>query len=71
MLELAPGELISFSKARGGRLFEGGAYVVYQFFALRSRRLGAKFYEELNKVKQLCANMDFSIKEMRSKPLRL
>ena len=37
----------------------------------RSRRLGATFYEELNKVKQLCANMDISIKEMRNKPVRL
>ena len=37
----------------------------------RSRRLGAKFYEEVNKVKQLCAQMDIPIKEMRSKPVRL
>ena len=33
--------------------------------------MGAKFYEALNKVTQLCVNMDISIKEMRSKPVRL
>ena len=33
--------------------------------------MGAKFYEELNKEKQLCAHMDISIKEMGSKPVRL
>ena len=41
---------------------------------IRSQRLGAKFYEELNKVKQLCSHMNISVKEMRvmrSKPVRL
>ena len=33
--------------------------------------MGAKFYKELNKVKQLCAHMGISIKEMRSKPVWL
>ena len=37
----------------------------------RCQRLGATFYEELSKVKQLCAHLDISIKEMRSKPVRL
>ena len=50
---------------------KGGAYLVYQFLTSESQRLEAKFYEDLNKVKQLCANMDISIKEMRSKPVRL
>ena len=50
---------------------KGGAYFVYQLLTSKSRRLGAKFYVELNKVKQLCVNMDISIKEMRSKPVRL
>ena len=27
------------------------------------------FYEELNKVKELCAHMDIFVKEMRSKPI--
>ena len=71
MLELAPGRLFNFLRREGGAYLKGGAYFVYQFLASKSRRLGAKFYEELNKVKQLCANMNISIKEMRSKPVRL
>ena len=59
------------ANSEGDAYLKGGAYFVYQFLASKSRRLGAKFYEELNKVKQLCANMDLSIKEMRSKPVRL
>ena len=56
----------------GSRKLENGLVIPGTFEAVtRSRRLGAKFYEELNKVKQLCANMDISIKEMRSKPVRL
>ena len=30
---ISAGALIKFSKARGGRLFEGGAYFVYLFLA--------------------------------------
>ena len=58
----------------GSRKLENGLVIpgTLNFEAVtRSRRLGAKFYEELNKVKQLCAHMDISIKEMRSKPVRL
>ena len=56
----------------GSRKLENGLVIPGTFKAVtRSRRLGAKFYEELNKVKQLCAHMDISIKEMRSKPVRL
>ena len=56
----------------GSRKLENGLVIPGTFKAVtRSRRLGAKFYEELNKVKQLCAHMDFSIKEMRSKSVRL
>ena len=56
----------------GSRKLENGLVIPGTFEAVtRSRRLGAKFYEELNKVKQLCAHMDISIKEMRSKPVRL
>ena len=45
----------------GGANSKGGAYFVYLFLASKSRRLRAKFYEELNNVKQLCANMDISM----------
>ena len=57
----------------GSRKLENGPVIPGTFKAVtRSRRLGAKFYEELNnKVKQLCAHMNISIKEMRSKPVRL
>ena len=51
---------------------ENGLVIPGTFKAVTgSRRLGAKLYEEVNKVKQLCAHMDISIKEMRSKPVRL
>ena len=57
----------------GSRKLENGPVIPGTFKAVtRNRRLGAKFYEELNnKVKQLCAHMNISIKEMRSKPVRL
>ena len=56
----------------GSRKRENGLVIPGTFEAVtRSRRLGAKFYEEFNTVKQLCAHMDISIKEMRSKPVRL
>ena len=55
----------------GSRKLENGLVIPGTFEAVtRSRRLGAKFYEELNKVKQLCAHMDIFTKEMRSKPAR-
>ena len=55
----------------GSRKLENGLVIPGTFKAVtRSRRLGAKFYEERNKVKQLCADMDISIKEMRTKPER-
>ena len=47
----------------GSRKLENGLVIPGTFEAVtRSRRLGAKFYEELNKVKQLCAHMDISTK---------
>ena len=56
----------------GSRKLENGLVIPGTFKAVTmSRRLGSKFYEELNKVKQLRAHMDISIKEMRSKPVRL
>ena len=56
----------------GNRKLENGPVIPGTFMAVtRSRRLGAKFYEELNKVQQLCVHMDISIKETRSKPVRL
>ena len=54
----------------GSRKLENGLVIPGTFKAVtRSRRLGAKFCE--GKAKQLCAYMDISIKEMRSKPVRL
>jgi len=54
------------------RKHENGLAIPGTFKAVtRSRRLGGKLYEELIKVKQLCAQMGISIKEMRSKPVRL
>ena len=47
----------------GSRKLENGLVIPGTFKAVkRSQWLGAKFYEELNKVKQLCAHMDISIK---------
>ena len=42
--------------------------VIENYILGNLKRLGAKFYKELNKVKPLCAHMDISIKEMRSNP---
>ena len=39
----------------GSRKLENGLVIPGTFKVTRSRRLGAKIYEELNKVKQLCA----------------
>ena len=56
----------------GSRKLENGLVIPGTFKTVTmSRRLGSKFYEELNKVKQPRAHMDISIKEMRSKPVRL
>ena len=42
----------------GNRKLENGLVIPETFKAVtRSRRLGAKFYEELNKVQQLCVHM--------------
>lgn len=58
-------------KVTGKRKLENGLVVPGTFKAVtRSRRLGAKFNEELDKVKLLCAHMDIEIKQMRSKPLK-
>ena len=56
----------------GSRKLENGLVIPVTSKAVtRSRRLEAPFNKELNKVKQVCAHMDISIKEMRSKPVRL
>ena len=55
----------------GSRKFENGLVIPGTFEAVtRSRRLGAMFYEERNKVKQLCAHMDISIKEQTRATLK-
>ena len=65
--------IIVVVEVTGSRKLENGPVIPGTFKAVtRSRRLGAKFYEELNnKVKQLCAHTNISIKEMKSKPVRL
>ena len=56
----------------GSRKLENDLIIPGNFKTVtRSRRLGAKLYEQLDKVKQLCPRMDISIKEKKRKPVRL
>jgi len=56
----------------GGKKLENGLIIPGTFKAItRSRRLGAKFHEELTNVKRLCTHMDISLEEMRRKPVQL
>ena len=79
MLGLAPGALFNFlrlQRQERGANSKGGAYFVYQILARYRKLLLVKLETFsrrflVNKVKHLCAHMDISIDEMRSKPVRL
>ena len=56
----------------GSRKLENGLVISGTFKArTRSHRMGAKFLEELTKVKGPCTHMDISLEEMKRKPARL
>jgi len=52
----------------GGRNLENGLVIPGTFKAItRSRRLGAKFHEEVTNVKRLCIHMDISLEKKGKK----
>ena len=78
MLELAPGRLFNFLRWEGGanskegRLFEGGRLFCLSIFGLKMTLSLFLVNPNCNiQSKHLCAHMDISIEEIRSKPVRL